>query len=163
MIPDTGWSADILATHEAKLLSYAQSLIGDRDQARDFVQETFLRLMKQDPVQLNGRVTPWLYRVCRNLVIDHQRKERRMMHLASEPIAEQTPHHVIERKDLSQHVLSCVAQLPANQQEVVRLKFQAGMSYKEIAEVMGLSPSNVGFLLHTAISALRVPPCWPCP
>ena len=45
--------------------------------------------------------------------------------------------------------------LPDNQQEVVRLKFQNGMSYKEIATVTELSVTNVGFLLHTAINTLR--------
>ena len=45
--------------------------------------------------------------------------------------------------------------LPNNQQEVVRLKFQNGMSYKEIAAVTELSVSNVGFLLHTALDTLR--------
>jgi RNA polymerase sigma factor (sigma-70 family) len=45
--------------------------------------------------------------------------------------------------------------LPENQQEVVRLKFQNGMSYKEIASVTELTVTNVGFLLHRAINTLR--------
>ena len=48
-----------------------------------------------------------------------------------------------------------LAGLPDNQQEVVRLKFQDGLSYKEIAGVTGLTVSNVGFLIHTAIHTLR--------
>jgi RNA polymerase sigma factor (sigma-70 family) len=45
--------------------------------------------------------------------------------------------------------------LPDRQQEVLRLKFNAGLSYKEIAEVTGLTSTNVGFILHTAIAKLR--------
>ena len=45
--------------------------------------------------------------------------------------------------------------LPANQQEVLRLKFQNGFSYKQIAGITGLSVSNVGFLIHTGIQRLR--------
>ena len=45
--------------------------------------------------------------------------------------------------------------LPANQQEVVRLKFQNGFSYKEISQITALSVSNVGFLIHTAVARLR--------
>ena len=45
--------------------------------------------------------------------------------------------------------------MPANQQEVVHLKFQSGLSYREISDVTGLSVSNVGFLLHTALARLR--------
>ncbi len=46
-------------------------------------------------------------------------------------------------------------QLPDNQQEVVRLKFQNEMTYQEIADVTGLTVTNVGFLLHTALKRLR--------
>ena len=45
--------------------------------------------------------------------------------------------------------------LPANQQEVIRLKFQHGLSYKQIAEVTQLSVSNVGFLIHAGLKTLR--------
>ena len=46
-----------------------------------------------------------------------------------------------------------ISRLPGNQQEVLRLKFHGGLSYKEIASVTGLTTSNVGFLLHTAMAA----------
>ena len=45
--------------------------------------------------------------------------------------------------------------LPDNQQEVIRLKFQNDLSYREISEITGLSVSNVGFLLHVGIKRLR--------
>ena len=60
--------------------------------------------------------------------------------------------------DESEYMANLVRQLaclPANQQEVVRLKFQEGMSYKQIAAITGLSVSNVGYLLHVAVNALR--------
>jgi RNA polymerase sigma factor (sigma-70 family) len=48
-----------------------------------------------------------------------------------------------------------IEKLPGNQREVLRLKFHAGLSYQEIAEVTGLSRTNVGFILHKAIAKLR--------
>ena len=48
-----------------------------------------------------------------------------------------------------------LARLPENQQEVIRLKFQQGLSYKEISSVTGLSVTNVGFLIHTGLKRLR--------
>lgn len=151
------WLKDTLQEHEGKLLRYARSLVGDLDRARDVVQETFLRLVQQSPAALDGRVTPWLFRVCRNLIIDGQRKEQRMMQVAMDAPAKTapSPHQALEADDLTRFVLDMVAQLPANQREVVRLKFQEGMSYKDIAEVTGHSVSNVGFLIHTAVNALR--------
>ena len=61
----------------------------------------------------------------------------------------------IERRETEDHLLQLVAELSDNQQEVVRLKFQENLSYREIADVTGLSVSNVGFLLHTAVMKLR--------
>jgi RNA polymerase sigma-70 factor (ECF subfamily) len=52
-------------------------------------------------------------------------------------------------------VLRLIGRLPHNQQEVVRLKFQNGFSYQEISRITDLSVTNVGFILHTAIKALR--------
>ena len=52
-------------------------------------------------------------------------------------------------------VAEAVALLPDNQQEVIRLRFTDGLSYKEIAEVTKLSVSNVGYLIHMGVKTLR--------
>ena len=59
-----------------------------------------------------------------------------------------------ERRTASQ-VLQLVETLPKNQREVIYLKFQCDLSYKEISEVTKLSVSNVGFLIHSAVRAIR--------
>ena len=53
-------------------------------------------------------------------------------------------------------VLKFVDRLPENQREVIRLKFQSDLSYKEISDITDLSVSNVGFLIHTGIKRLRM-------
>ena len=65
------------------------------------------------------------------------------------------PSSLLQTKESLSRVQRMLADLSGNQKEVVRLKFQAGLSYREISEVTGLSVSNVGFLLHTAIKTLR--------
>ncbi len=55
----------------------------------------------------------------------------------------------------SSGVLEIMEELPERQQEVVRLKFQGGLSYREIAEVMNTTVNNVGVMLHTAIKNIR--------
>ena len=59
-----------------------------------------------------------------------------------------------ERESVSQ-AMQALATLITDQQEVVRLKFQNGFSYRQIAEITGLSVGNVGFLIHTAIKNVR--------
>ena len=62
---------------------------------------------------------------------------------------------VLEQSELSGQMLRLLATLPDNQQEVVRLKFQNGLSYRDISKVTNLTVSNVGYLIHTAIHTLR--------
>lgn len=65
------------------------------------------------------------------------------------------PIHALEIADSARAVLDRLAGLPANQQEAVRLRFLQGFSYREIADVMGLTVTHVGVLLHTALKSLR--------
>lgn len=63
-----------LRRYERPLISYARDITGDVDSARDAVQETFLRLSRQNVSVLAPRLAPWLFLVCRNCALDHKRK-----------------------------------------------------------------------------------------
>ena len=154
------WIRGTLGRYEGELLRYAQRLTGDVEAARDVVQETFLRLCREEPAKLDGHLGEWLFTVCRNKAFDVRRKERRMTTVAETRFAQETTHEcppaeLAERRDSAGRILDLVDSLPDNQQEVIRLKFQNGLSYKEISGVTGLSVSNVGFLLHVGLKAIR--------
>jgi RNA polymerase sigma factor (sigma-70 family) len=154
------WVRAALAEHESSLLRYAASITGDADRARDVVQETFIRLCNQEPEKLTGRLTEWLFTVCRNRAVDAQRKEKRMsplteLDMATRESAEPSPSMAVEQKESAARILNMVESLPSNQREVIRLKFQSGLSYQEISRVTSLSVTNVGFLIHTGIKTLR--------
>ena len=154
------WLHSAVERFEAPLTRYATSLTGDADRARDIVQDTFMRLCGQSRAQINGCLAEWLFTVCRHRALDVRRKENRMtaltqLDLDTEATSEPTPVAAMERNESTSALLQLIAALPRNQQEVVRLKFQAGLSYEEISRVTKLSVSNVGFLLHTAIKTLR--------
>jgi RNA polymerase sigma-70 factor (ECF subfamily) len=147
--------------HQAPLLRYATRLLGgDADRARDVVQDTFVRLMAQPPAEVDGHVAEWLFTVCRNRSLDVLRKEGRMRRFAEGQAERLTapeprPGRALERSEDYAAVLRLIERLPHNQQEVVRLKFQNGFSYQEISRITSLSVGNVGFILHTALKALR--------
>ena len=75
--------------------------------------------------------------------------------LASCESREPSPAMAAEQRESTSQVLRLLTALPRNQQEVVRLKFQNGLSYQEISNVTKLTVTNVGFLIHTAIKTLR--------
>ena len=150
---------DLMDRYEGPLLQYAVRFVGTLDAARDVVQDTFLRLW-QRPGGADDHAAQWLFTVCRNRAIDIARKERRMKPFDNEfaesrPDSDPTPADAAATDEAISHATSAVAELPANQQEVIRLKFQNGFSYKEIAGITGLSVTNVGYLIHTGVKTLR--------
>ena len=148
---------------ERPLLAYALRIVGDVDRARDVVQETFARLCKQPAgsADVNGHLPQWLYTVCRNAALDARRKEKRAMPMLESAVAESvasaqpTPDESAETNDATSHVLRLLSRLSDDQQEAIRLKFQHGMSYRQISQITGHSESNVGFLIHSGIKTLR--------
>jgi len=154
------WLAAALDKYEGPLLRYAQRRVGDLETARDIVQDCFLRLCKQTRGDVDDHLAQWLYTVCRNRSIDHLRKDGRMhtlddTTLHTKPSTDAPPSHVAEAADQRTHLMACIDRLSPRQQEMVRLKFQDGLSYREIAVVTRASVGNVGFILHTAVKALR--------
>src|SRR5438093_4005048 len=150
------WMRDVLKEHEGPLLRYATRLTGNPDTARDIVQDTFLKLCRERPERLNSHLAEWLFTVCRNRALDVMRKESRLGPLPDELAStEPTPSAAAETNEAESDVLRAIEQLPANQQEVIRLKFQNGLSYREISRITDLSVSNVGFLIHIGIKTLR--------
>ena len=70
-------------------------------------------------------------------------------------VTDDDPSEAAQREETHSEVMRFLDRLPPNQKEVIRLKFQGDMSYKEISEVTSLSVSNVGFLIHTGLKRLR--------
>lgn len=150
----------LVGRFQPSLTRYAARLLGDHDLARDVVQDTFVKLAAQPAGAVDGHVAEWLFTVCRHRALDVLRKGNRMKAFAegeAERVAaaEPRPGAALEREELHAALLRSIERLPANQQEVVRLKFQNGFSYKEISRITELSVSNVGFLIHTAVTRLR--------
>ena len=158
-------ATDILDRYERPLLAFARHHCGDAETARDTVQDTFLRYFKNPPAaDALESLAPWLFTVCRRLLIDHQRKHSRLIPMTAaatlafdETIDESSasPAAALEDKDDSSRLRGLMKSLPDRQRELVRLKFEAGLSYRDIASATGLSVTNVGTLLHQAVQSLR--------
>ena len=174
MPQDAAGLTELLDQHERALVRYAQSIVGDLETARDVVQETFIKWVERgaprvgkdgpepgDGAARSGDSRPpaaWLFTVCRNLAIDHQRRQRRIvpMHPHHDFTSDEPgPDTALASRETAGSLLRLLNELSENQREVIRLKFQNDLSYKEIAAVTQLSVTNVGFLLHTGLKKLR--------
>lgn len=151
---------DLIRRFEVPLLQYATRITGDRERARDVVQETFVQLQRASREQTDHAPAKWLFTVCRNRALNVCRKERRMEYL-DEEILEQRhaydplPSEQLEQKEARTFLLRIIDSLPPRQQEVLQLKFQNDLSYGEIAEITKLSVNNVAVTIHNALKTLR--------
>lgn len=146
--------------HQGALLRYATRLLGDPERARDVVQDTFVKFMQQPTASVQGHEAEWLFTVCRHRALDVLRKEGRMSHFEEGEVervraTDPRPGEALERAETQNTLLQLIDRLPPKQQDVIRLKFQNGFSYKEISRITALSVTNVGFLIHTAVARLR--------
>jgi len=150
----------LLERFELPLLQYASRIIGDRDRARDVVQETFVRLQRDGAAGQDNAPAKWLFTVCRNGALNVCRKEKRMTYLDDEileaqPGRDPLPSERVQQSEARGFLLRIVASLPPRQQELLQLKFQNDLSYQQIAEITKTSVNNVGVLIHTALKTLR--------
>ncbi len=158
---DSTLVAAAVEANQGPLLRYTTRLLaGDVERARDVVQDTFVKLLAQPAETVQEHVVEWLYRVCRNRAYDVLRKEGRMRAFADGEVERvqadlPRPGRELEADETQGQVLALIDRLPEKQQEVIRLKFQSGFSYKEISRITGLSVGNVGFLIHTAVKRLK--------
>ena len=149
----------LLRRFELPLLQFATRITGDRERARDVVQETFVKFQNNGAFQ-NPEPATWLFTVCRNGALNVCRKERRMQYLDEKLIEarqdeQPMPFERLEQEEAAGFVLRIVATLPPRQQEVLQLKFQNDLSYQQIAEITKTTTNNVGVLIHSALKTLR--------
>lgn len=148
---------------ESPLLGYAHRLLADAVMAQDIVQEAFLRLQR-DFAQVRDPKA-WLYRTVHNLACNHRRSQSKVVSLdppsynPDPPAAEiadpqPLPDEQIARAEGVGLVRLGLNNLDARSRELVRLKFNEGLSYKDISARTGLTVGHVGYLLHHALKGL---------
>lgn len=165
-MPDVGADADsermqtLMKRFEIPLLQFATRITGDRERARDVVQETFVKFQRNGALAHQAEPATWLFTVCRNGALNICRKEKRMMYLDEELIESREdeqpmPFARIEQREASGFLMKILGTLPERQQEVLQLKFQNDLSYQQIAEITKTTANSVGVLIHTALKTLR--------
>lgn len=139
-------------------------IVGSQQEAEDLAQETFLRLYRhQFPEEGEHNVQAWLYRVATNLAFNALRSGRRREQRNTAATHQATaigdpppdPAEVVLRRDQREMVRRVLAGLPPRQARLL-LARHAGLSYRELAEAMGVAPGSVGTLLARAMAAFEV-------
>jgi RNA polymerase sigma factor (sigma-70 family) len=147
--------ATVFEAEEGPLLRFAHGMIKRREVAEDLVQDAFLKLHKHWEQVENHRA--WLFRCVRNLALNHIRDHRReVSEEAGRGAAAKTPgpDDAVGRMEAAGTLRMLVAELPEKDRELVVLKYEEDLKYREISERTGLSVGNVGYRLHHVLKGL---------
>ncbi len=152
--------ASLIERHQSKIYGFIYSKINDRDLSDDIFQDTFIKViktLKSQSYNEEGKFLPWVMRIAHNLVVDHFRKAKKM------PYQRETEEYSIfnymtdnslniEGQIISEQVESDLAklldELPEDQKEVLVMRMYQDLSFKEIADLTGVS-------INTALGRMR--------
>jgi len=135
------------------VLRYLTRLVGNSDTARDLAQETFLRATRASAPRDEPAQRAWVFRIARNLALNHLRDASRQASHASEPTV---PAGKSATQETSLVVREALAQLSDLDREVFLLRESAGLNYGEIAEACGITEEAVRARLQRTRQALRI-------
>ena len=152
---------------ERPIYALAYRTIGREEDARDICQETFLRAYRALPrFRGQAKFSSWLYRIALNLCRDWMRRERRapvvqppedmdLMDLAAAAEPSESIEDLVARRDTLQKVERAMAKLPEEQRTAIILKEYHGLTFQEIADVVGCPLSTVKTRLYQGLTVLR--------
>src|SRR5712671_4138416 len=152
---------------ERPIYALAYRTIGREEDARDVCQETFLRAFRALPAfRGQAKFSSWLYRIALNLCRDWMRKERRapivqlpedtdLLELASTTEPSESIEDLVARKDMSRIVERAMARLPEEQRTAIVLKEYHGLTFQEIADLVGCPLSTVKTRLYQGLTVVR--------
>ena len=155
--------------YEAKLLVYVTQIVNVQEEARDLVQEAFIRVWRNlDQYDSQFRFSTWLFRIAHNLAIDHLRRRRQPVislergeddegdEMRIDPAdARRGPLGDLANRELAEALHREIAKLPPSYRELVVLRHLVGLAYNEIADLKGLPLGTVKNKLFRAHSVLR--------
>lgn len=148
-------------TSKNKLYRFALKFLGNEEEAKDVVQEVFIRVWNgREQMNEVQNWEAWCMRITRNLSLDRIRSlTRKPTHPLEESYNVQhealTPHETTEINESMQRVSELIASLPQKQREIIHLRDVEGYSYNEISEIMSIDINQVKVNLFRARNAVR--------
>ena len=131
---------------------------GNKAFAEDLTQEVFLKYWSKISEVRAETVSPYLYRIAKNLLINHSEKKKVMLKFQQSQkleIDQQGPQYLLEEKEFKKTLETAISNLPDGQREVFLMNRIDGKKYREIAVDLGISQKAVEKRMHKALVSLR--------
>jgi len=166
--PHPGWQPpsweQIVREHSARVYRLAYRLTGNKADAEDLTQETFVRVFRSLHTYQPGTFEGWLHRITTNLFLDQARRKQRIRMDAMGEEADRyasgdqlaAPERAFEHGNLDRDIQQALDDLPPEYRAAVVLCDIEGLSYEEIAVTLGIKLGTVRSRIHRARARLRV-------
>ena len=151
----------LLNRHQSNVYSYIYFIVRNREQAEDIFQETFVKAIttiKQGRYTENGKFRAWINRIAHNLIIDNYRQEKNEQTISNDEyevdlfnnhkFSDGTIEDEMIKSQILTDVKKLINHLPENQKEVLLMRYYRDLSFKEIADITGVS-------INTALGRMR--------
>lgn len=155
----------LVERHQERIFGYLLGMVRDRATADDLFQETFLRVInamhdRRGSYARQGRWLAWAMRIARNAALDHLRSRKKWQDVDAGDEADGTsywdrlPHdgeaadEALHRGEQEDWLAACIDELPPEQREVVLLRQETELTFREIADLTGVS-------INTALGRMR--------
>ena len=158
---DSSAISQLIERHSRRVRDYIRMMVKDRDLAEDLFQETFVKVVRvidEGRYVDSGKFLSWVLRIAHNQVIDHFRAQKQDKSISESDagydvlgtlrFAEHTVEDQLIAEQIAADVRNLIELLPDEQREVVKMRYYAGLSFKEIAEQTGVS-------INTALGRMR--------
>jgi len=160
----------LVERYQNRIHAMVHGMVRDAEEARDITQNAFIKAYQSlDTFRIESSFYTWLYRIAMNLAIDHCRRGKRRKTTAyDEAVAArdddgnllelhhtESPQRALSRKQLHERIFRALDELTDEQREVVLLREVEGLSYKEIADSMGIPEGTVMSRLFYARKRLQ--------
>lgn len=156
---------DAVKSMEREIMRFLVRSTGDRDDAMDLFQETWLRAYRAYPtLQSEDGLRPWIFRIasnlCRNRARDRMRRGRVISNESadseSESIERRAAHHLNGGPEGALHLKRSIARLPGKQGQALMMRKFAGLEYAEIGTALNCSAESARACVYQALKKLRI-------
>jgi len=146
------------------LLRIAKNIVGDLSRANDIVHDSMLKLYKhKDYPSIKDGVRPWLCVTCKTTALKVIKKDKRLVFQESPGDLELAEHssplesilNIEDKTENKKMLAGALATLKPREREIIKLRYNKKMKYKEIAKTLGISEGNVGFIISVTMSYLK--------
>jgi RNA polymerase sigma-70 factor (ECF subfamily) len=160
----------LFGRYRRPLFSVVLRTVRDRGRAEEIYQDVWTRVIERSgEFRGDAKFSTWLYRIARNLCVDHLRKQKHREHASLEAAPaegapapmERLPHHAPSTEQLAEggrlraRIVQAIDALPDEQREVFVLRQMQGLAFAEIADVVGVSPNTVKSRMRYALERLK--------